>query len=164
MCTAQLLLNELNNRKIFYHNFENVEAEALLELQCDLYSSYFVSKGKLTRHIEIVHYKEVKECPEFSMTFTRLDNFKLHKQRKHASTAIKVNFLGLNCQVCDKSFLRRVLWQDTWERLAMMMWMVIMPLYECMIYKGIISENLIPMARLNSNVMFLRNSHSLISF
>ena len=45
MCKAQLLLNELNYRKMFYHNFENVEAEPLLKLQCDLYSSSFVSKG-----------------------------------------------------------------------------------------------------------------------
>ena len=90
--------------KIFYHNFENVEAETLLELQCDQCSSSFVSKGKLTRHLENVHYKELIECPECSMTFTRFDNFRLHKKRKHAAAAKKTNILNLKCPICEKTF------------------------------------------------------------
>ena len=89
--------------KRFHHNFENEKCKPLPEMQCDLCSSSFGTKGDLTRHLESVHYKERIECQECSMTFTRLDTFKLHKRRKHA-VAHKTEDPRRKCPLC-KTYL-----------------------------------------------------------
>jgi uncharacterized C2H2 Zn-finger protein len=90
--------------KMFYHNCENDDTKPLPELQCDQCSSSFGTKGELTRHVESVHYKEWIECPDCSLTFTRLDNYRLHKRMKHALVPGKANILSLKCPKCEKSF------------------------------------------------------------
>ena len=111
-CTLFFTTEQLRNHilrkhhvKTFHHNFENDKTKPLPEMpdQCDQCSSSFGSKGELRRHLESVHYKERIECQECSMTFTRLDNYRLHKRRKHA-VADKKDHLGLNCSLCKKSF------------------------------------------------------------
>ena len=102
--TTEQLRNHILSKhhvKTFYHNFENDNSKPLPVMQCDQCSSSFGSKGEMTRHLESVHYNERVECPECSMTFTRLDNYKLHKRRKHAVVHKTEN---LKCPLCKRTF------------------------------------------------------------
>ena len=98
------ILRNHNVSKIFRHNCENDDSDRVKELQCDQCPSSFGTKVDLTRHIESVHYKERFECPDCSMTYSRRDNYKVHRSIKHAVAPNAVKCLGLECEICKKSF------------------------------------------------------------
>ena len=102
---SEHILSTHSVSKMFRHHFENDDTKPqLLELHCEQCSRSFGTKGELTRHLQSVHYQERIECPDCSMTFSRKDNFKLHKKNKHAVTSHMVKFVNLKCELCHKSF------------------------------------------------------------
>ena len=90
--------------KMFRHHFENDDTRPKLESKCDQCSRSFGTIGELTRHLQSVHYQERIECPDCSETFSRMDNFKLHKKNKHTVTHDVVKIGRFKCEICDKSF------------------------------------------------------------
>src|SRR5207253_4205507 len=53
------------------------------------------------RH-EKTHTKNTVQCDECSISFTRKDNLKMHKQKSHGEAAEK-----LACDECNQSFTRK---------------------------------------------------------
>ena len=97
------ILNHHSVSKMFRHHFENDDTKPQPK-QCDQCERSFGTIGELTRHLTSVHYQERIECPDCSETFSRIDNFKLHKRNKHKVTHHDVKIGEFKCEICDYSF------------------------------------------------------------
>ena len=97
------LLSKHSVSKVFHHNCVNDETRPLPGFSCDQCSGSFRSKGDMTRHLESKHFKERFECPDCSITFSRLDRFRMHRKNKHGNVH-QPKVISLKCEVCEKSF------------------------------------------------------------